>query len=85
MPCQVCQTLVGFCILWPGADPGWKDEGMHATISHFQNVFHVYNFAVFSNLFDRDYALGRHNRTCANKMHHTEFGEAFTNRVKKFA
>ena len=28
-----------FCSVWPGADPGGLDEGMHLPTSHFHKCF----------------------------------------------
>ena len=54
----------------------------------FKTVFDEYNFSIISNLFqvfdsNKPYALSKHSRKCANKMHHI-FGEALGIRVKKF-
>ena len=53
-------------------------RGMDPPTSHFQKCFDVNNFFIISNLFDSDKpnALSTHNRKCANKMHHSELGEA---------
>ena len=57
----------------------------------FLNVFDVglYNFTIISSLFDSDkvYTLCKHNRKCANEMHHASMivsGEALKISVKKF-
>ena len=68
VPCHVCQTLLMVSVAY---GHGRIQGGICILPSViFKNVFDVYNFSIISNLFDHDYALGRHNETCANKMHH---------------
>ena len=72
VPCHVCQTLLMVSVAYDhGRIQGGRMRGICILPSViFKNVFDVYNFSVISNLFDHEYALGRHNETCANKMHH---------------
>ena len=86
---EICQTLDGFCSLWPGTDLRGYDEGYAFSHKSFsKSVFDVYNFSIISNFFDSDkpYVKSTHIFYLIENLQ-TKciiFGEALKNRVKKF-